>query len=103
MAEQKSSTIQAIVSILGVIVVAWYFFGGGLEKQAANNLQKIHNQVANDAVKQYEIAKRNGSPIDVCVQAGMVSAAYLQAKDETNYPRWKQTEKSDCERAGLSR
>lgn len=73
-----------------------------IEKQAAQNMQKITNQVATDSVKQYEIAKRNGAtPIDICVQAGLVSAAYLQAQDESNYRKWKGIEKFDCESAGV--
>lgn len=59
--------------------------------------------MASDAVTQYEIAKRSGSAIDACVQAGFVSAAYLQAKDESNYQRWKGTEKIDCLAAGINR
>lgn len=50
---------------------------------------------------QYGIAKRNGSDIDACVQAGMVAAAYLQAENEAGYQVWKQTEKADCAKAGL--
>lgn len=61
----------------------------------------IHSQVAADAVAQYEIAKRQGDPIQVCVQAGLVSAAYLQAKDEPHYMAAKTTEKADCARAGM--
>jgi len=38
---------------------------------------------------------------DVCVHAGLVAAAYLQAKDEENYREWKATEKTDCVAAGL--
>jgi hypothetical protein len=83
--------------------ILWFFAGGGLEKQTADQMQKIENQVANDAVNQYQIAKRQGNPIQVCVQAGLVSAAYLQAKDETNYRQWKTTESEDCKRAGVSR
>jgi len=64
-------------------------------------MQDIHNKVVSDAVTQYGIARRNGTPMDVCVQAGLVSAAYLQAQDETGYKRAKETEKADCARAGL--
>jgi len=39
---------------------------------------------------------------EICVQAGMVSAAYLQANDEPNYQKWKAIEKTDCKTAGLS-
>ena len=79
----------------------WFFTGGGLEKHAATEMKKIENQVATDAVTQYQIAKRQGNPIQVCVQAGLVSAAYLQAQDEPNYQQWKKTESEDCRHAGV--
>jgi hypothetical protein len=81
----------------------WYYFGGGLEQQADRTLQDIHNKVAADAVAQYGIAQRNGSAMDTCVQAGLVAASFLQAKDEANYQQWKQTEKADCSRAGIEK
>jgi len=93
--------------ILLYLVVAggglWWWAGGGLEKQAAHNMAKIENQVAADSVNQYNIAKHQGDAIQICVQAGMVSAAYLQAKDEVNYQKWKQVEAADCVKAGLPR
>jgi len=33
--------------------------------------------------------------------AGLVSAAYLQAKDEANYNKWKEIEKEDARAAGM--
>lgn len=62
----------------------------------------IHDKVAQDSVDQYEMVKRNkGSAVELCTYAGLVSAAYLQAKDEENYQKWKSIEKVDCKRAGL--
>ena len=90
MAEQKSNPVQAVISVVVAIGLLWYFFGGGL-----------NNSVAKDFEKQYEMSVRSGSAIDVCVHAGLVSAAYLQAHDESNYQRWKQNESLDCARAGL--
>ena len=70
----------------------------------ANTMQEISNQVATDAVDQYQIAKRTSdSPMDWCVSAGLVTAGYLQAKDERNYAKWKVIEKADCARAGLQK
>ena len=91
------SVLGGIVAISGI----WFFLGGGLEKQAAAEMKKIEHSVAADAAAQYEIAKRNGTPIDVCVAAGFVSAAYLQANDEANYAAAKKVETSDCAKAGL--
>ena len=64
-------------------------------------MQNIYDQVATDAVDQYNIAKRQGDEIQICVQASLVSAAYLQAEDEPNYRRWKAVEDVDCAAAGL--
>lgn len=62
---------------------------------------QINDQVTQDAMKQYEIVKRNGTPIEACVHAGIVSAALVQAHDEEGFRRWKDTEKSDCRKAGM--
>lgn len=62
----------------------------------------INSKVANDFEKQYNVAVRQGNSISICVQAGLVSAAYLQANDEMNYRKWKSIEKNDCARAGIN-
>lgn len=74
----------------------------GCDQMAANQMADIHNQVANDAVKQYEITVRSGTAVDRCVHAGLVAAAYLQAQDEQNYSTWKSKQTTDCQAAGLS-
>lgn len=79
----------------------YWFFGGGFDKQVASDLQGIHNKVATDAVEQYQIAVRNGTRIDRCVQAGMVTAAFLQAKNEKDYASWKAVQNAECKAAGM--
>ncbi|GAB3416224.1 zinc ribbon domain-containing protein [Massilia agilis] len=101
--KNKTNTISAVLGGVMAVGIIWFYFGGGLEQQAARDLAKIEMQVANDAVKQYDIAKTSGSAMDRCVQAGMVSAAFLQAKDDANYKVWKQTESDDCAAAGVPR
>jgi hypothetical protein len=64
-------------------------------------MEKIEGQVASDAVQQYELARKGGDKIEICVHAGLVTAAYLQAKDEPNYLKWKEVEKRDCKKAGM--
>lgn len=61
----------------------------------------IEQQVAKEMVEQYEIAKKQGDKIQICVQAGLVSAAFLQAKDEENYNKWKKIEAEVCKEAGI--
>lgn len=87
----RSNAFAALISVAIFAASLWYFFGGGME-----------SKVADDAVKEYKMVKRNGTRMDICVHAGLVAAAYLQAKNEDEYRRWKATEKSDCAVAGLS-
>lgn len=98
MEAKKNSVVQPVLGAVVAIAAAWYFFGGGMEKQASNNLQGIYDKVALDAVDQYRIVKQNGQRTETCVQAGMVAAAYLQAKNEASYKQWKATERTDCGR-----
>jgi hypothetical protein len=100
-ASKKTSKAKTIFSVIIFIGVLWYFFGGGMDKQVANDMQKIENQVAIDAEKQYEIAKNGGDKMQTYVQAGLVAAAYLQAKDEVNYNKWKAIEKEEAKNAGM--
>ena len=100
------------LGLVFLLVLCGLFFGGGLEdiqkqqrdqinKQAAIEMQNINNQVVADAVAQYEIAKRQGDKLQIAVQAGFVCAAYLQAKDEENYRKWKAIEEQVKKEAGL--
>lgn len=79
----------------------WYYFGGGLENEAARTLQSIERTVAADAEREYAIAKRSGNAMDAYVHAGLVAAAYLQAEDEANYRKWKSIEQRDQAAAGI--
>jgi hypothetical protein len=65
-------------------------------------MDDITAKVATDAVTQYEMVKRNnGSAVELCVQAGLVSAAYLQAHNEPEFKQWKATERTHCAAAGM--
>ena len=66
-----------------------------------DELAKIHDKVAADSIAQYEIAKREGDKMQICASAGMVSASYLQAKNEPKYREWKAVEKADCAAARM--
>ncbi|MBC7807578.1 MAG: hypothetical protein H7145_15685 [Akkermansiaceae bacterium] len=95
------NTGKSVVFLLILGAWAWWQFGGGFNMSVQRDVQNIHNTVAADFEKQYGIANRSGNAMDSCVQAGIVSAAYLQAKDDANYQKWKEIEKSDCARAGI--
>lgn len=96
---KKFLKIVAVIFIF--IVIITFAFGGGSDTLVEHQMQKIENQVAADAVKQYEIAKRNGNAMDAYVQASLVCASYLQANDEENYKKWKAIEAQDAKLAGL--
>lgn len=97
MAEEKAARQYSVAWILLPAAAAWFYFGapGGCTERS------IHGKVTADAEAQYGIAARQGTPVDRCVHAGLVAAAYLQAKDEGSYTRWKATQAADCKAAGV--
>ena len=58
-----------------------------------NNLQAMEDKVAQDAVDRFKMVLKDGSVMEAYVQSQVVVAAYLQAKDTTNYREWKKIEK----------
>lgn len=110
-----SDAVKAIGGLAVLGVVAFFVFGdhslfGGDVGHAIDSVNQaatakiendVNRQVIDDAEKQYGIAKRNGTRMDASVQAGLVSAAMVQAHDEDGYKKWKAIEKSDCGRAGV--
>jgi len=99
----NSNPLAGVVGLIVLVGLAWFYFGGGLEQETDRTMAKIHDKVAADAVEQYNITVRSGSAMDRCVHAGIVAAAYLQAKNEAYYKRWKDTEDADCKAAGVPR
>lgn len=66
-----------------------------------DTLEAIKRQVIDDAIKQYQIVEKSGNIVDMCVQAGIVKAAYLQANDESGYNSWSNITSKACEAAGM--
>lgn len=56
---------------------------------AQKQVNDIQTQVAKDYEARYEIAIKNNNLTDAYTQASITAAAYLQAKDEANYLKWK--------------
>ena len=102
MGEKKVKIALVVIGLILVAGLAWYFLKVSPEEQAAKDFSKLAQQVASDALRQYQIAKRNGNAMEACVHAGLVATAYMQAKDETNYQLWKKIQKEDCATAGIS-
>jgi len=102
-----------IAIALIAVIAGWFRLGGGLTKfpsdmnpaqqpAAQKPAKSVHTNVSPDAVDRYNITKENGSLIEICAQARMVSAAYLRENDEINYMKWKTTEMADCKAAGTT-
>ena len=102
----QAFAVSTIVTLGLIAAMASFGCGGERDQQTtsttdSNKVTTDSNKVVADAVDQYHIAKRSGTPIDQCVQARVVTAAYLQAKDEDNYKIWKETEATDCGAVGM--
>ena len=85
-----------IAIALMAVIAGWFRLGGSL-----TTLPSDVNP-APRPVDQYNITKKNGSLIEICAEARMVSAAYRRANDEANYMKWKATEIADCKAAGTT-
>ena len=89
-----------IVTALMILGLIWWFIVG-LPAQTRTRMQDIDDQVASDAEAQYRIAAKQGDRMQMCVQAGLVAAAHLQAQHSAQYDSWKSVEKIDCETVGI--
>jgi hypothetical protein len=88
--KKKPNVFQSLAFLAIVGGAAYYFLGGGIQEG-----------VANDLVKQYDIAAKGGDKMSICIQAQLVAAGYLQAENQEKYLEWKKIQNSDCAAAGL--
>jgi hypothetical protein len=70
-------------------------------KEQQKEIDAISTQVAEDQIQQFNIAVKNGDAMQAYTQASLVTAAYLQAKDTTNYKKWREIEKKFEKKLGL--
>jgi hypothetical protein len=99
--------MKAVWIVLIAVVVAYALYHAyELHRPVPAPEQSTHGDYAREAdqaVNRYQsmLMDSRSTKVDVCVQAGIVSSAYLQAQDEPNYTKWKAIQKSDCEKAGV--
>lgn len=102
---KKLNSLEILIGVIFVILVP--FFLSKLIRPAPDSSARtvpksIADQVVADTIAQYEIAKSSGrSAVDICVQAGIVVGAQLQAQDSSGYNRWKSIQQADCTTAGV--
>lgn len=85
-------------ALILVIIIAVTSSGKSAKKKLENNL---NINVAEDTIEEYQLLKKNGDKMGACIRAGIITEAYLSAKDEAKWKEWKTIEKSDCKKAGL--
>ena len=112
--KNEFSHIALTVSIVLVIIYAIYVkeksknWSPKIETPIApslnvnNTMDDIYKKVMYDAIEQYNIAAREGDPMQMYTQAGLVVAACLQAQDEEAYRAWKKTQKELAKQIGLN-
>ena len=94
--------MRSCAPTFAVSALTLVLFGAACAGPSQQTTSGVDNRkVVSDALDRYNNAKRSGTPIDLCVQARVVAAAYLQVKDEENYNIWKETEATDCGAVGM--
>jgi hypothetical protein len=52
--------------------------------------------VADSELSRYHFLEQNGTPMEVCGQAGLIKEIYSQAQDAAKYKEWQDIEYLDC-------
>jgi len=74
-------------SVFAIIMIA-ILLKNESNHDANATLKNIHHQVAADAMSAFDLAIKANDQPSACVQAGIVTASFLQAGDDTNYRQW---------------
>lgn len=51
-------------------------------------LGSVEDDVVQECLKSYEMAKQSGDKTEIAVEAGVVAEAYKMAGDQANYEKW---------------
>lgn len=66
---------------------------------AESQVAKVNNFRVQDAIGNYEAASRSGDPLDMCVKAKLVAAAYDEAREAVSAEAWRAREREACQLA----
>jgi hypothetical protein len=92
-----------VIFTIGILIAVSAPSPEAITDQSAELMDTIELHVAEEAEAQYQMVQRSGTVIDMCMQAGMVAAAWLQARDAAKYDFWKDIEAKTCANAGVPR
>jgi len=99
--DEAGELVGNVIGGLVLFAIGWYGIKAFSTYETNNMMDKIQNDFAVDAERQYRDAKQYGSAMDKCVQAGLAAMSHLQAGNSSSYGRWKGIEEADCAAAGL--
>lgn len=86
--------------IIIILLIAWAWPS---KEETQATINSLHEQTARDLEQQYAELQRTGaSQMDLCVRAGFVAEAYLQANASTAFEKWQNIENNHCQKAGLN-
>lgn len=74
---------------------------GAMKKIEQDVDEGMKQNAGKDDEAKYEIAKRRGDAMDICVQAGLVASTWRFAKNQEAYLKWRAIEEADCKAAGI--
>lgn len=63
---------------------------------------ELNQKIIDEAIAQYQIVARAELKQEMCLRAGVVVEAHLQAKQEADWRIWKQIQYRDCKKAGIT-
>jgi hypothetical protein len=99
---KRPARVKLVAYIVFLVIIAFYYGYArnvmarndtdSIKTKVAADMQDMNNRAAEDAVQKYEIVARQGDKRQMYWQARRCAAAYLEAKDEANYDKWKATE-----------
>ncbi len=94
---QKKKNNGIILGAFCGVMILLFIFPWGLMTES-----QVEQKVISDSIQQYKIALRTKNYMDAYVQAGIITAAHLQAEDEAGYLKWKEIEKKLERKLGMS-
>ena len=91
-------SVTHIIVILIITIALTVALVIGLDINFNNKRHDNYNQLALDAVEQYNVIKKTGEHAKICVHARIVAASYLKANDQAKYHKWKEIGDIECSR-----
>jgi hypothetical protein len=93
--------VKIAVIIFGVVFLFAIIGTSFSDEEIQKEMDKTSITIAEDAIKQFNIAYRTENYMDAYTQASFIAISYLDAKDTENYKKWKEIEKALGKKIGL--